>query len=44
MPHTDLELLAIVDTLIAWRFYVHGRKFIIQTDHHPLRFLETQDH
>ena len=39
----DLELLGIVDTLRAWRCYLHGRKFVVQTDHHPLKFLETQE-
>ena len=34
----DLELLGIVDTLRAWRCYLHGRKFIVHTDHHPLKF------
>ncbi len=38
----DIELLAIADILRAWRCYLHGRKFILNTDHHPLRFLETQ--
>ena len=42
-PH-ELELLAIVDTLRAWRSYLHGRKFTVHTDHHPLRYLQNQDH
>ena len=42
-PH-ELELLAIVDTLRAWRSYLHGRKFTVHTDHHPLRYLQTQEH
>ena len=42
-PH-ELELLAIVDTLRAWRSYLHGRKFLVHTDHHPLRYLQTQEH
>ena len=42
-PH-ELELLAIVDTLRAWRPYLHGRKFIVHTDHQPLRYLQTQEH
>ncbi len=33
-----------MDTLRAWRCYLHGRQFIIHTEHHPLRFPETQDH
>ena len=40
----DLELLGIVDTIRAWRYYLHGRKFTVFTDHHPLRYLETQEH
>ena len=38
----DLELLGIVETLRAWRCYLHGRKFIVYTDHSPLKYLETQ--
>ena len=38
----ELELLGVVDTLRAWRCYLHGRKFIVHTDHDPLRYLETQ--
>ncbi len=40
----DLELLGIVDTLRAWRCYLHGRKFIVHTDHYPLRYIQTQEH
>ena len=40
----ELELLAIVDTLRAWRVYLHGQTFTVHTDHYPLRYLETQDH
>ena len=39
----DSELLAIVDTLRAWRCYLHGRKFIVHSDHAPLKYLQTQD-
>ena len=39
----DLELLGIYDTIRMWRCYLHGRKFTIHTDHHPLRYLETQE-
>ena len=42
-PH-ELELLAIVDTLRAWRSYFHGRKFTVHTDHYPLKYLQTQEH
>ena len=39
----DLELLGIYDCIRMWRCYLHGRKFIVHTDHHPLRYLETQE-
>ena len=39
----DLELLGIHDVIRVWRCYLHGRKFRIHTDHHPLRHLETQE-
>jgi hypothetical protein len=38
----DKELLAIVYALKTWRPYLHGAKFRIQTDHHPLIYLQTQ--
>jgi RNase H-like domain found in reverse transcriptase len=38
----DLELMAIVYALHEWRVYLHGVSFEIETDHHPLRFLDTQ--
>ena len=38
----DLELHGIVKTLRAWRCYLHGRSFIVYTDHSPLKHLETQ--
>ena len=38
----DPKLLGIVDTIKAWRSYLHGGRFAINTDHHPLRHLETQ--
>ena len=40
----DLELLGIVDTIRSWRCYLHGCKFTIHTDHHPLKYLETQEY
>ena len=40
----DLELLVIVDTIKAWRYYLHGRKLTVCTDHHPLKHLESQEH
>ena len=33
----DQELLGIHGTIQMWRCYLHGRKFLIHTDHHPLR-------
>lgn len=41
-PAHERELLAIIDTLRTWRAYLHGKKFIVYSDHHPLRYLETQ--
>lgn len=40
----DLELLGIVDTIRSWRCYLHGCEFTIHTDHHPLKYLETQEY
>ncbi len=39
----DLELLGIVDTLKTWRSYLYGQKFVVHTDYHPLKYLETQE-
>ena len=39
----EKELLAIVDTIRAWRVYLHGRIFIVKSDHFPLKYLETQE-
>jgi RNase H-like domain found in reverse transcriptase/Reverse transcriptase (RNA-dependent DNA polymerase) len=38
----DLELMAIFYALCEWRVYLHGVSFEIETDHHPLRYLDTQ--
>ena len=38
----EKELLAIIHALQAWRPYLHGTKFCILTDHHPLKYLDTQ--
>jgi hypothetical protein len=38
----DLELMEIVYALREWRVYLHGVSFEIETDHHPLRYLDTQ--
>ena len=39
----ERELLAVVDALKFWRSYLHGQKFIVHSDHYPLRYLESQD-
>ena len=39
----DFELLDIVDSPRTSRCYLHDQKFIVDTDHHPLRYLETQE-
>jgi RNase H-like domain found in reverse transcriptase len=41
-PVHERELLAIVYALREWRPYLHGSRFVIKTDHHPLRYLDTQ--
>jgi hypothetical protein len=41
-PVHERELLAIVYALKEWRIYLHGSQFVIRTDHHPLRYLDTQ--
>ena len=38
----EKELLSIIHALETWRPYLHGSKFIINTDHHPLKYLDTQ--
>lgn len=38
----ERELLAIIYALQTWRPYLHGAKFRIKTDHHPLKYLDTQ--
>jgi hypothetical protein len=38
----DLELMAIVYALREWREYLHGVSFEIETDHRPLRYLDSQ--
>jgi len=34
--------LAIIYALQTWRPYLHGARFKIMTDHHPLKYLDTQ--
>jgi hypothetical protein len=41
-PVHERELLAIVYALKEWRPYLPGSRFVIKTDHHPLRYLGTQ--
>jgi hypothetical protein len=41
-PVHERRLLAIVYALKEWRPYLHGSRFVIKTDHHPLRYLDTQ--
>jgi hypothetical protein len=41
-PVHERELLAIVYALKEWRSYLHGSRFAIKTDHHPLSYLDTQ--
>ena len=43
-PTREQELLAIIDSLRAWRHYLLGIPFKIQTDHASLRYLQTQPH
>ena len=38
----ELELNALVALLRAWRPYLVGRKFVIRTDHSPLKQIPTQ--
>jgi RNase H-like domain found in reverse transcriptase len=41
-PVHERELLAIDYALKEWRPYLHGSRFVIKTDHHPLRYLDTK--
>lgn len=38
----EQELLAVVCALKEWRHYLHGVKFIVETDHKSLKYLQTQ--
>ena len=38
----ERELLALIHALQTWRPYLHGAKFQVMTDHHPLKYLDTQ--
>ena len=41
-PTHERELLVVIHALRTWRHYLLGRKFIIVSDHHSLKFLQTQ--
>lgn len=41
-PVHEQELLAIVVACAAWRHYLHGAQFKVMTDHHSLRYFQTQ--
>jgi RNase H-like domain found in reverse transcriptase/Integrase zinc binding domain len=43
-PTHDRELLVIIHVIRELRCYLHGTTFTIQTNHHPLRYLDTQPH
>ena len=38
---TELECLAIVQSIEFWHHYLYGKKFIIYCDHNPLRWIKT---
>ena len=38
----DHEMLAIMEALWHWRPYLHGKKFIVHTDHRPLTYFFAQ--
>jgi RNase H-like domain found in reverse transcriptase len=38
-PTHDLEILAIIYAVREWRTYLHGARFRIHCDHHPLQYL-----
>lgn len=38
----EQETLAIVIALREWRHYLHGAKFTVVTDHHSLKYLQSQ--
>jgi len=45
-PTYDRELLGIRDTIIYWKFNLHGAEqlFLVHTDHATLRWIHTQPH
>jgi RNase H-like domain found in reverse transcriptase/Reverse transcriptase (RNA-dependent DNA polymerase) len=43
-PTHDRELLAIVHVVKELRCCLHGTSFVVRTEHHHLRYLQTQPH
>jgi RNase H-like domain found in reverse transcriptase len=43
-PTDDRKVLAIIHVIKELRCYLNGTTFTIQTEHHPLRYLNTQPH
>ena len=41
-PTHEKELYAIIRSLITWKHYLEGQKFLICTDHHSINYLKTQ--
>jgi hypothetical protein len=41
-PNYDKEMYSIVQACRQWRHYILGKETIIQTDHKPLQFIQTQ--
>ena len=40
----EQEMLAIICALKEWRHYLHGNKVTIVTDHHTLKYFQSQPH
>ena len=38
---TEKECLAIIESIEYWHHYLYGRKFLIRTDHKPLKYINT---
>ena len=41
-PAYERELFAMVKCLEIWKYYLHGRKVKVETDHAPLKYFQTQ--